>query len=89
MKKFLICMAVLTASVATIIGVNTNSKFDEYLEINVEALANIESDAPTQECYKRIVSDSIQKVFYCGECAWVYGSAAWLSGKSKCTPRNY
>ena len=82
MRKIITSIAILTASVAAIIMVNLNDGLSECLEYNVEALA--EQEQQSGECYKRIVSDSIQKVFYCAECRWVFGHAALLSGKGNC-----
>lgn len=82
MKKIITSIAILAISTAAIIMANSNNNLSECLEYNIEALA--EQEQQSGECYKRIVSDSIQKVFYCAECRWVFGHAALFSGKGNC-----
>lgn len=77
MKKFLISLAFLTASVFAINSIIGNDTLDNIIESNVEALANTESDSCNNAVYEYDADGGIfatQKNFRrCGDCKWVSG----------------
>ena len=47
MKKILLSLLILATSVILIVAVRANHRLDKQLEANIEALAAVESNAPT------------------------------------------
>ena len=77
MKKFIISLAVLTASVFAINSIVGNETLDNIVESNVEALANTESNSCNNAAYDYDSDGGIfskKKNFRrCGDCQWVSG----------------
>ncbi len=88
-KKYSGLLAVVMIAAVAALNVSLNSQKETLSDLameNVEALAD-ESGGSEKECYKKITTRDLQKVFYCGECDFVYGKPSSWSGKGKCTPK--
>ncbi|MDH6313631.1 hypothetical protein M2137_002421 [Parabacteroides sp. PFB2-10] len=88
-KKFfsLILVAVIALTAGWNIYQSKNKlMLSELGLLNVEALANTESGNEL-ECWDSIKTESLSKVFFCGECRYIDNSAkSFWAKKKKCNP---